>query len=346
MIYREIGKTGISASVVAFGTFPLGGWMWGGISEREAIDAILFALDNGVNLFDTAPLYGWGAAEEILGKAMKGRRDQFVVATKCGLRWGGEGWTPDVGEFHFRFDEKGLADKNGPGHCRRWLARPSVRWEVEESLRRLGIDTIDLYFTHTPDATTPVEETLEELIRLKKEGKIRAIGCSNVTPNLLNAYAASGELDMLQEKYNLIDRTPERNGLLDSAEANGLSFFSYTPLENGLLTGNILPGRTFGEGDFRRSSPRFSPENITKVNEMLERFRPLAEEYHITLGQLSVAWNFSRYQRTHTLCGMRTRDAVAENVKAGTVQLTREETDFMTRVADEFTFAVDSPAFE
>lgn len=346
MIYRKIGKTGMNASVVAFGTFPLGGWMWGGCDENGALGAICAALDAGVNLFDCAPLYGWGAAEELLGRAMKGRRDKFLVATKCGLRWNGDGWTPDVGEFHFRFDDKGLAGDGAPGVCRRWLAPESVRWEVEQSLRRLGTDHIDIYFTHAPDATTPVEETIEVLLRLKSEGKIRAVGCSNVTPALLKQYLASGELDALQEKFNLLDRRVEQNELLDDARSGQVSFFAYTPLENGLLTGNIKPDQTYADGDFRKNSPRFAPDNVRRVNEMLERLRPLAEDYHITPAQLAVAWNFSRYDKGHVLCGMRRLESVRENVKAGNVLLTTEETDYMARVADEYEFASDALAYE
>lgn len=346
MIYRKIGKTSMNASAVAFGTFPLGGWMWGGCDENEALGAISAALDGGVNLFDTAPLYGWGAAEELLGRAMKKKREKFLVASKCGLRWDGDGWTPEIGEFHFNFDGQGLAGADGPNVCRRWLAPESVRWEVEQSLRRLETDYIDIYFTHAQDATTPVEETIDELLRLKKEGKIRAVGCSNVTPDLMKKYLACGELDVLQEKFNLIDRRVEQNGLLDDAQSGSVSFFAYTPLENGLLTGNITPEKTFADGDFRKDSPRFAADNLRRIGEMLKRFGPLAEEYHITLAQLAVAWNFSRYDQGHVLCGMRRLESVRENIVAGNVLLSAEETDFMARVADEYDFASDAPAFD
>ena len=335
MNYRQIGKTGMNASVVAFGTFPLGGWMWGGCNENDALKAVFAALDGGINLFDCAPLYGWGAAEELLGKAMKNKREQFLVATKCGLRWNGEGWTPDVGEFHFHYDQKGLAGPDAPDVCRRWLAPESVRWEVEQSLRRLGTDYIDIYFTHAPDATTPVDDTIDELIRLKREGKIRAIGCSNVTPELMKSYLASGELDVLQEKFNLLDRNVEKNGLIDLARSGNVSFFSYTPLENGLLTGNMDPNRVYPEGDFRKTSPRFTPENVRRVNEMLKEFQSIAERHHITLAQLAAVWNISRYDKGHVLCGMRRLESVHENILAGDILLSQEETDFMISVADE-----------
>lgn len=346
MRYRKIGKTEMDASVVAFGTFPLGGWMWGGADEKESLDAISAALDGGINLFDTAPLYGWGGAEELLGRAMTGRREKFFVASKCGLRWGKNDWKPGEGEFHFRFNERGLSDENGPGLCQRYLAPASVRWEVEQSLRRLRTDYIDLYFTHAPDGTTPVEETIDELIKLKKEGKIRAVGCSNVTPALMRKYLDSGELDALQEKFNLVTPAVEKSGLIDLAREGGVSFLAYTPLENGLLTGNIRADRTYADGDLRKNSPRFTPENIERVNAMLEKFRPIAEDHQIAMVHLIIAWTFSRYERGHVLCGMRNRAAVEENCKAGNVDLRADEIEYMARIAAETELASDAPVYE
>ncbi|MBQ1455384.1 MAG: aldo/keto reductase [Thermoguttaceae bacterium] len=340
MIYRTIGKSNISASVVAFGTFPLGGWMWGGCDEKAALNTIAEALDLGINLFDTAPLYGWGSSEELLGRAMKGKREKFVVSTKCGLRWNGPDFTEDSGEFHFRYDERGL-NPNGPMVCRRYLSAKSIRWEVEQSLRRLETDYIDIYFTHAPDATTPLEESIDELLRLKAEGKILTIGCSNVSNDQMKQYIASGELDLLQERFSLLDRHIESNGLIDLARDAEVSFFAYTPLENGLLTGSVSPNRVYPEGDLRKNSPRFSAENIEKVNAMLSRFRPIAEAHGLSLGQLATAWNFSRYDKGHVLCGMRTAEAVRENAAAGRVQLSEEETARMVEIASEYQFAVD-----
>ena len=340
MIYRTIGKSNISASVVAFGTFPLGGWMWGGCDENAALNTIAEALDLGINLFDTAPLYGWGSSEELLGRAMKGKREKFVVSTKCGLRWDGPDFAENSGEFHFRYDERGL-NPNGPMVCRRYLAAKSIRWEVEQSLRRLDTDYIDIYFTHAPDATTPLDESIDELLRLKAEGKILTIGCSNVSNDQLKQYIASGELDLLQERFSLLDRHVESNGLIDLARGDQVSFFAYTPLENGLLTGNISPNRVYPEGDLRKNSPRFSAENIEKVNAMLSRFRPIAEAHGLSLGQLATAWNFSRYDKGHVLCGMRTAEAVRENAAAGRVQLSEEETARMVEIASEYRFATE-----
>ncbi|MDO4585942.1 MAG: aldo/keto reductase [Planctomycetia bacterium] len=346
MIYRKIGRTNIDASVIAFGTFPLGGWMWGGAEKKEAIDALHCALENGINLFDTAPLYGYGIAEELVGEAFANCRDKVVIATKCGLRWGVDHWKPGQGEFHFFFDEKGLTSKEGSGRCQRYLRADSVIWEAEQSLKRLKTDYIDIYFTHAPDATTPIEETVDALMKLKKQGKILSIGCSNVSFSQMQKYIDLCELDVDQEKFNLVDQTVEENGLLELCQKNDVSFFSYTSLENGLLSGNMTPDRVFENGDFRKTSPRFQPDNIRRVNEMLDQFRPIADKYHISLVQLIISWTFSRYAKGHVLCGMRNCKSVENNVPAGNIELTSEEMNFMAEIARKTPLAKDNIPFD
>ncbi len=178
MRYRMVGQSGIETSVVAFGAWAVGGWWWGGADDSESIDAIRKALDLGITFIDTAPVYGLGHSEEVVGKAIKGRRDEVVLATKCGLVW-----HTDRGS-HF-FDEAGRG-------VRRYLGAESIRYEVEQSLRRLQTDVIDLYQTHWQDATTPIEETMGALLELKREGKIRAIGVSNATVEEMDEYRKAG----------------------------------------------------------------------------------------------------------------------------------------------------------
>ncbi|MBZ0257422.1 aldo/keto reductase, partial [bacterium] len=192
---RPFGQSGIEASVITLGTWAIGGAWWGGTDETDSIDAIRASIDNGVNFIDTAAVYGFGVSETLVGKAIEGRRDQVFIATKCGLRW-----DFDKGQ-HF-FDLEGKA-------VHRYTGAESIRWEVEQSLKRLNIDCIDLYQTHWQDPTTPAEETMTALMGLKKEGKIRAIGVSNCDSNRMKQYANVGPLDSDQEKFSMLD--PEIN---------------------------------------------------------------------------------------------------------------------------------------
>src|SRR5688572_26307359 len=186
---RAIGSSGVAASTIGLGTWAIGGWMWGGTDEAESVAAIRAAIDAGVSLIDTAPAYGMGRSEEIVGKAIAGRRDEVVLATKCGLVW-----HTDKGR-HF-FDQAGK-----PVH--RYLGAESIAHEVDQSLKRLGTDHIDLYITHWQDPTTPIAETISALEDLRRAGKIRAIGASNVSADDLKAYVAAGRLDAIQEQYSM-----------------------------------------------------------------------------------------------------------------------------------------------
>ncbi len=197
MRYKSLGQSGIEASVVGLGTWAIGGWWWGGNDERESVRAIQAAIDAGVTLIDTAPAYGLGRSEEIVGKALEGRRDRVVLATKCGLVWHTNAGTPFFSEF------------GKPVH--KYLGPDSIRYEIEQSLRRLKTDVIDLYQTHWQDSTTRIEETMAVLLDLKAEGKIRAIGVSNADCQQIEEYRAVGPVDADQEKYSMLDRGMMRN---------------------------------------------------------------------------------------------------------------------------------------
>lgn len=322
MNYRTIGTTDIQASVIAFGAWAIGGWMWGGSEEQDAVKALHAALDEGVNLVDTAPMYGFGRSEEIVGKAIKGKRDQFVIATKCGLRWDTNDWPTGKGELHFYSDDNGIADAASAKYrVYKYLHPDSIREEVENSLRRLGTDYIDLLQTHWQEDTTPLEDTIGMLRRLKDEGKIRAIGCSNASLEQLETYKKLGPLDVDQEKFSLIDRDVLKNGLMDSCREGGVSFFAYSPLANGLLTGKLSPERQYGKGDLRSARPRFQAENINRINQRLEKVRSIAESYRLSLAQLVIAWTAAKYDKMHVLCGMRNAEQAAENAKAGSTTI-------------------------
>ena len=223
---REIGSSGICASAVGLGTWAIGGWMWGGTEEAQSVAAIQASIDEGVSLIDTAPAYGKGLAEELVGKAIRGRRDAVVLATKCGLVW-----HTTKGSHFFDYDGK-------PVH--RHLGPESIAFELEQSLRRLGTDHVDLYITHWQDPTTPVAETMAALETLKRQGKIRAIGASNVSEAELDAYLASGGLDALQEEYSMVKRDIEKS-LLPVCRSHGVSVLGYSSLALGLLSGRMGP---------------------------------------------------------------------------------------------------------
>ena len=332
MKYRKLGKSGIEASVVGFGSWAIGGWMWGGITdEREAIGAIHAAINSGMNLIDTAPMYGFGASEKTVGKAISDRRDKVVLATKCGLIWHEE-----RGDFHCFTDEK-HPSKDGKFKISRCLAPDVIRYEVEESLKRLKTDYIDLLQTHWQDTTTPISETMETLLRLKEEGKIRAIGCCNADLNQIRHYDATGELDSDQELYSILDRGPEKEILPYTSQQN-IAFLAYSSLGQGLLTGKIGPERVFNNGDQRNLKPRFSVKNRQRVQKMLESFRPVAEKHGVSLGQLAIGWTVSQKGCTHALVGARSATQVQENIAGGTLTLDGEDLQTMNTIinsADE-----------
>ncbi len=326
---RPLGQSGIEASVVGFGAWAIGGWMWGGSSEREAIGAIHAALDAGVTLIDTAPVYGFGASEEIVGKALAGRRDQAVVATKCGMVV-----NTTRGEDKFRTTALGV-HQYGHIDVRIYNHPDSIRREVDRSLGLLKTDRIDLYQTHWQDSTTPIEDTMGVLMELKAAGKIRAIGVSNATVEQMMQYAAVGPLDSDQERYSMLDRELEAEQLPYCREHN-VAVLAYSPMAMGLLTGKMGPEREFAAGDVRNKHPRYTKENRRRVAEMLEAIRPVAERHGLTIGQLVVAWTAAQPGLTHVLCGARNPQQAEENAAAGRVELAADDLEAIDRVLEQY----------
>lgn len=309
-LIRQIGRSGVKASAIGLGTWAIGGWMWGGTDEAQSIAAIQASLEAGITLIDTAPAYGLGRSEEIVGKAIAGRRDKAVIATKCGLVW-----HTQKGD-HF-FDQDGK-----PVH--RYLGRDSIIHEVEESLRRLSTDYIDLYITHWQDATTPMEETVAALEELKRAGKIRAIGASNVNRSELEQYIQTGTLDAIQERFSMIDREIEAD-LLPLTVANGVSMLSYSSLALGLLSGVIEPDRVFSGDDQRKDNPRFSAANRQKAKDFAQVITPVAERHNASIAQIVIAWTLAQPGVTFALCGARNPVQALDNARAGTLRLTVDD---------------------
>lgn len=327
MIVREIGSSGVTASAVGLGTWAIGGWMWGGTDEAQSVAAIQASIDEGVSLIDTAPAYGQGIAEEIVGKAIKGRRDQVVLVTKCGLVW-----HTTEGRHFFDYDGR-------PVH--RFLGAKSIAYEVERCLRRLGTDRIDHFVTHWQDPTTPVTETMEALIRLKEQGKIRSIGASNLSPAELEAYVAAGGPDAIQEEFSLVKRDIERT-LLPVCARNGISTLSYSSLALGLLSGRIGPERVFTGDDQRRDNPRFSISNRQKVARFMADIAPLAQAYGASPAQVVIAWTIHQPGITFALCGARNPQQARENAGAGRIRLTAEEINSISEAATRHLNALDA----
>jgi methylglyoxal reductase len=310
MKYRTLGKTNISASAVALGTWAIGGGPWWGDSDdNQSVKAIQAAMDAGVNLIDTAPAYGFGHSEEIVGKAIKGQRDKVILSTKCGL-W----WNDDRGTSFFEMDGK---------HVKRCLLPATIVEELEISLRRLDTDYIDLYHTHwqsmEPDKY-PIDDTMECLMKLKKDGKIRAIGASNVDLDHIKQYQAAGILDAIQPRYSMLDRAIEKE-ILPYCQANSISTLAYSPLEQGLLTGKIGMDQTFPETAHRHQIPWYLPVNRIKVLNMLEGWSDLTAKYNCSLSQLVIAWTMAQEGITFVLCGARKEAHVSDNVGAGDLEL-------------------------
>ncbi len=327
MLTREIGASGISASAVGLGTWAIGGWMWGGTDVDRSIAAIHASIDEGISLIDTAPAYGQGVAEEIVGKALKGRRDKVVLATKCGLVWHSQ-----QGNHFFDYEGK-------PVH--RYLGKDAIIYEVEQSLKRLQVDCIDHYITHWQDPTTPIEETMEALEALKTQGKIRSIGASNTSVADVEAYIAAGQLDAIQEEYSMVRRDIE-NTLLPVCRKAGVAALSYSSLALGLLSGKMTPERVFSGDDQRKDNPRFSMANRKKVAALMETIKPIGAAHGATPAQIVIAWTLQQPGITFSLCGARDAQQASENAKAGRIRLSAEEVSLIDRNAKTHLSGLDA----
>lgn len=332
MLYRDLGNSRIRASVIAFGAWAIGGFKWGGADERVSTEAIHCALDEGINLFDTAPVYGMGESERVLGRALKGRRDKAVIIDKCGVIWHQE-----RGVFNY----VATLPQIGTVNVYKCLHPDSIRYEIETSLKRLQTDYIDLYMTHWPDSTTRVEDTMETLLRIREEGKIRAIGCCNVTPALMEQYEALGALDADQELFSMIDREKAAPNL-EHARKRQMAFLAYSPMGQGLLTGRMSPERVLPPDDQRSTRARFSMESRKKIQELLASFAPYLEKYGCTCAQLVMAWTMRQPGCSHLLAGSRTPEQVRENARSAGIMLTNEELAAMDRLIEEYTKGLPS----
>jgi len=317
---RKLGKSNVSASVITFGAWAIGGWMWGGADRKEAIDAIRASYDLGVTSIDTAPAYGHGLSEEIVGEAIRGiDRGKVQILTKYGLRW-----DTDEGEFYFKTKDNSGNDLN----MHKFASKESIVKEVEVSLKRLNTDYIDLYQIHWADPTTPVSETMEAMERLIEQGKIKAAGVCNYSAALMKDASKYVLLASNQIPYSMLRRDNEKE-VIPYAMKHNIAIIVYSPLQKGLLTGKMKPGYHFNDGDSRRNESNYTDKNLKRVGSFLKKLKPLAESKSATLAQLVIRWTLQQPGITIVLVGARNPKQAIENAGAIEFKLSKEEINFI-----------------
>ena len=331
MKYRKLANTDLVLSEVTFGGWAAGGWMWGGTERNEAIGAIRVSYSLGVTSIDTAPIYGQGTSEEIVGEAIRGiPRDKVQILTKYGMRW-------DLKKGDFAFSSK---KNNGENiDIYKYAGKESIIKECEDSLKRLGTDYIDLYQIHWPDSTTPIAESMEAVSRLIEQGKVRYAGVCNYDAAQMAEAGKYITLASDQVPYSMVKRGIEAE-LIPYCLDNNRSILAYSPLERGLLTGKIRPGHVFAPGDHRKDVSFFKAENLQRTDEFLEMLKPLAAEKRLTLGQLVILWTLQQPGITITLVGARNSEQAIENAKAIDSTLNKEEVGIITDYLEQLELAV------
>jgi aryl-alcohol dehydrogenase-like predicted oxidoreductase len=299
-----------AASRVGLGTWAIGGWMWGGTNEQQAIDTILEAFDRGITLIDTAPVYGFGRAEEIVGKALDayGRRDEVVVATKAGLDWTDD--TP------YR--------KATPGR---------IREEITDSLERLQTDYVDLYQVHWPDPLVPADKTANALRELRGEGLIRGVGVSNFQPNQMDTFRRAAPLDTCQPPYNLFERGME-DGVMPYCQKEDIGLLTYGALCRGLLSGKMSTDRTFEGDDLRNTDPKFQAPRFEQYLDAVDRLDQFARDnYDRRVIHLAVRWILDQGVDV-ALWGARTPEQLDPVEEVSGWTLTEEDKTEIDRILD------------
>lgn len=309
MRYRKLGKTGLEISAITYGGMALGAKSAAPSDERRT-RAIHAALDAGINAIDTAPLYEQGGSEKLIGLALKGRRDRVVLMSKVGLRW-----DDPRGKILF-------------GNVRKNSRPDSLKWEVDQSLARLGVEYLDLCQIHHPDDETPIADAIGTLLELRRAGKIRELGVSNFSvPQLEQVRAAMGTVPLasVQQELNLIERTAERS-ILPWVREHQVGFLAYAPLYKGLLTGRVADSKTFSRDDFRGDIPAFQPKNRARINAAIERVaRPMATKHGVSVAQLAGAWVLANSGVTSAICGASSAEQAKENAATADLVLTGAE---------------------
>ena len=305
MRYKHVGNAGIDISALAVGTWAIGGQQWGDVNEKDSIDAIRAMIDGGVNLVDTAPIYGNGHSEEVVGKALEnGYREKVFLATK----------------FSISNDENGAVINNG--------SYENAIWECEQSLKRLNTDHIDIYIMHWPDPATPVEVTMKALADLKKSGKIRFIGVSNFDRNLIEEAQKVVRIDFLQPPYSMVEESQKE--LLAWCETQGIGTMTYGSLGAGILTGAIRELPDWDENDFRYTFyDYFKNPKFSKIMELLKVMDKIAQVRNKPLAQIAINWSTQKSYVSTAICGVRDPQQAYENCATFDWELTGEEMELI-----------------
>lgn len=319
----DLNGEGLQASRIGLGTWAIGGWMWGGTDEAESIRTIQGAPDKGVTLIDTAPVYGFGRSEEIVGKAVKqgGLRDQVVLATKCALQW----------------DDKGRVARNASGK--------RILKEAEDSLRRLQTDVIDLLQVHWPDPTVDVRETAEAMAELKNAGKIRAIGVSNFTPEQMDRFSEVVAIDVAQNPYNLFERQIDED-LLPWARQHDTRLLAYGALCRGLLSGRMHADREFPGDDLRNDDPKFQQPRFDQYLAAVNALEDFAQQHYSKhVLDLAIRWLLDQYDYGFALWGARTPDQLDAVVNVPGWHLDKAAREQIKQIVDQHVTDPVGPEF-
>jgi aryl-alcohol dehydrogenase-like predicted oxidoreductase len=304
---RQIGQSELYASVIGFGAWATGKAGWGDVKEEDSIKAIKKAVELGVNFFDTAPVYGLGESERIVGKALKDVREDVILATKCGLVW----------------DEKGkIRKRNG---------KESILKEVDDSLRRLQTDYIDLYQVHWPDVNTPIKETMDALNEILASNKVKYVGVSNFSVEQMEEAKKYAPIISLQSQYSILQRDVEQ-GEFSFVEENNMGFIPYSPIAQGLLTGKFSRDTTFNKDDVRSFNPLFKEGVFERNLELVEKLKPIAAKYDRPLGQVAINWLLSKRAVSSVICGARNVSQVEENCRASEWKLEAEDVQLIDKL--------------
>ena len=322
MEYRQLQHSELTLSAIAFGAWAAGGWMWGQTDRHEAIKAMRAAYAEGMTSFDTAPIYGQGESEEIVGEALQDiPRDKVQILTKFGLRW-------DLNKGNFYVHSQNNQGKDIDIY--KYARKESIIQECENSLKRLKTDYIDLYQIHWADITTPISETFEAVARLIEQGKIRYAGVCNYTPEQIEEADKAVNIISDQIPFSMVNRGSE-DKIIPFCIRNEKSVIAYSPMERGLLTGKMTPGQNFKKGDHRKTNPYFTDDSIIRTNAFLAKIKPSADEKGITLSQLVLRWTIDHPGITIALAGARNKEQAISNARAADVHLSNDEILFINK---------------
>ncbi|MHC5361997.1 aldo/keto reductase [Myroides sp. LJL110] len=320
MEYRKLGNTDLELSAITYGAFAIGGNMWGGNVQKDSIESVKASIDNGVTTLDTAPFYGFGLSEQIIGQAIKGYdRTKIQLLTKFGLVW--DQSNKGKGEYFFDAEQNAKAIP-----VYKYSSKQSVIKEVEDSLQRLQTDYIDLLQIHWPDKTTPIFETMEALEILIQQGKIRAAGVSNYSVDQVKQARKTLNIASNQVGYSMLNRGIEQD-LVPYALDNDLGIIVYSPMERGLLTGKYFKDGKLKDNDHRNGY--FQQFDLDKVKTFLEKINPIAEEKGATLSQLVLRWTSLQPAISIVLAGSRNAEQAIANAKAMDITISAEEMKFI-----------------